>query len=438
VLTFAFNALDLNSYKLAAYIAVYLEKQRDFATEETVPLQKDIAQTLSTVLIPDPKNSENCRNRRGIKSRTARNWLHRLGYSWRDIKKGVFIDGHERPDVIQSRWEFLGQMKDLEPYLVEFNADGTIKEKEYPPDCKVFGDRRRPVIIIVHDESTFNANDGKHQAWMLDGHNPLRPKGKGKGIMVSEFLLPWGRLNLRHLAEPDRQRLNDQRVPTDATVFYEYGATGKGYWDGEDLLQQVTEKALPIAQALYPGYEIVWIFDNATSHSVYKEDALRVNHMGLYPGGVQPFLRDGWWLPFGEAERVIHPMVHTEDPEYLLNLPGAHITWKQKGIRMVLEERDLWPEGGLLLECPRLRCSECTAVANCGECVKGKRCDSCKAPKVHTSDDCSKQRKCDGCIERAQRCSCSHKKRCDRCQSRKGIKCDACDSLPPRCTSDCE
>jgi hypothetical protein len=110
-LTFVFNTLDLNSYKLAAYIAEYLEKQRDFATEETVPLQKDIAQTLSTVLIPDPKNPENCRNRRGIKSRTARNWLHRLGYSWRDIKKGVFIDGHERPDVIESRWEFLGQMK---------------------------------------------------------------------------------------------------------------------------------------------------------------------------------------------------------------------------------------------------------------------------------------------------------------------------------------
>jgi hypothetical protein len=86
-----------------------------------------------------------------------------------------------------------------------------------------------------------------------------RPKGKGKGLMVSEFLLPWGRLNLRHLAEPDRQRLNNLGVPTDATVIFEYGAAGKGYWDGEDLLQQVTEKAFPIAQALYPGYEIVWI-----------------------------------------------------------------------------------------------------------------------------------------------------------------------------------
>lgn len=38
---------------------MYLEKQRDFAIEETVPLQKDIARTLSSVLIQDPKTLKN-------------------------------------------------------------------------------------------------------------------------------------------------------------------------------------------------------------------------------------------------------------------------------------------------------------------------------------------------------------------------------------------
>ncbi len=34
------------------------------------------------------------------------------------------------------------------------------------------------------------------------------------------------------------------------------------------------EKTLPITEALYPGYSILFMFDNATSHLVYAEDAL--------------------------------------------------------------------------------------------------------------------------------------------------------------------
>lgn len=30
-----------------------------------------------------------------IKSYTARNWLHKLDFEYKDVKKDVFIDGHE-------------------------------------------------------------------------------------------------------------------------------------------------------------------------------------------------------------------------------------------------------------------------------------------------------------------------------------------------------
>ncbi|KAF8457359.1 hypothetical protein BDZ91DRAFT_852386 [Kalaharituber pfeilii] len=30
-----------------------------------------------------------------IKVSTARQWLRKLGFRWRDVKKGVYIDGHE-------------------------------------------------------------------------------------------------------------------------------------------------------------------------------------------------------------------------------------------------------------------------------------------------------------------------------------------------------
>ena len=64
-----------------------------------------------------------------IKSRTARNWLHKLGFEYKDVKKDVFVDGHERPDVVEDREKFLNTMKDLEPYLVEFEEDGLMKIK---------------------------------------------------------------------------------------------------------------------------------------------------------------------------------------------------------------------------------------------------------------------------------------------------------------------
>ena len=57
----------------------------------------------------------------------------------KDVKKDVFIDGHERPDVVEDREQFLKTMKELELFLVEFKEDGTMKAKNYPSDCKVGG-----------------------------------------------------------------------------------------------------------------------------------------------------------------------------------------------------------------------------------------------------------------------------------------------------------
>ena len=104
-----------------------------------------------------------------IKSRTARNWLHKLGFEYKDVKKDVFVDGHERSDVVEDRKKFLSTMKDLEPYLVKFEEDGSMKTKEYPDNCAVGGDKCRLVIVITHNECTFSANDGIRKAWTRIG-----------------------------------------------------------------------------------------------------------------------------------------------------------------------------------------------------------------------------------------------------------------------------
>ena len=57
------------------------------------------------------------------------------------------------------------------------------------------------------------------------------------------------------------------------------------YWIGNHLLDQIQNKALPIGEALYPSYELLFMFDNATSHAVYVKDALQVGNMNKSSGG---------------------------------------------------------------------------------------------------------------------------------------------------------
>lgn len=86
--------------------------------------------------------------------------------------------------------KFLAEIEVLKPYLVEFEEDGSIKPKTYLNNCAIGGFEKRSVILITHDESTFNANDNCQQVWQRKSHSTLRPKGKGKRIIVSDFLLP--------------------------------------------------------------------------------------------------------------------------------------------------------------------------------------------------------------------------------------------------------
>ena len=156
--------------------------------------------------------------------------------------------------MVEDRQKILRIMKDLEPYLVEFEEDGSMKTKNYPDDCAVGGNTRRPVIVITHDECTFSANDGIRRAWTRVRDIFLRPKGRDQGIMVSDFLLPFGRLNLSLLSEEKKKEVIDKTglSVTEAVELFEYGKTNEGYWDGSKLHKQVVNKALPIAEALYP------------------------------------------------------------------------------------------------------------------------------------------------------------------------------------------
>ena len=47
---------------------------------------------------------------RKISVETSRKWMHELGFEVVTKKKGTFVDGHERDDVVEHRRKFFRQM----------------------------------------------------------------------------------------------------------------------------------------------------------------------------------------------------------------------------------------------------------------------------------------------------------------------------------------
>lgn len=111
------------------------------------------------------------------------------------------------------------------PYVVEFNDDRSIKDKTFPENCVVGNEDNnfRPIIIIKHDESIFQSHDSRRQRWLYKDRQFICPKGKGQGIMVSDFLLPNHRLSTISLKEWEKEKL---ALPEFASILFEYGERG--------------------------------------------------------------------------------------------------------------------------------------------------------------------------------------------------------------------
>ena len=106
----------------------------------------------------------------------------------------MYIDGHEREDVVKYREEFLERWKEYEKRMVTYDNDGNIEHE--PTGFAVPQRGRFRLILVTHDESTFYANDRRKTQWMhaTDKATPQR-KGEGPSIMISDMnTSEWGRL----------------------------------------------------------------------------------------------------------------------------------------------------------------------------------------------------------------------------------------------------
>ena len=137
---------------------------------------------------------------------TARKWLHDLGFEILLLSKGVFIDEHERSDIVESRVECLKTMSAC-GFLCPDNAPTEEGARALPQDIphmsKEDGEKQ---IVWFHDESAYNTTEDTPTLWGGKGKLPIKPKGRGSSIMVSEFIEKWG----GYLALSDQQYELDQ------------------------------------------------------------------------------------------------------------------------------------------------------------------------------------------------------------------------------------
>lgn len=220
---------------------------------------------------------------------TAHRWLHCLGFRARKYSKGLYFDGHERPDVVAYRHKYLETMKTLQERSRTYS--GNDLEISTAPDPLLLQGHKE-TILLFHDESTVHANERPKRAWLKDNVQELRKKSDGRLIHDSDWITPATRTGRLEITPEDQHGRLPVPLFNDAAVVTYPGSKGDPWWDCAQLIDQVQTRAIPIFEYLFPNAQGVFIFDCSSAHESYGPSALRVSNMNLAPGGKKHNLRD--------------------------------------------------------------------------------------------------------------------------------------------------
>lgn len=140
-----------------------------------------------------------------ISLRTAQWWLHAHGWRYSQKSNGMYVDGHERSDVVEYQKAFVERWQQYEKcfitysYQKELVGGVEIEHKIIQKPMKGFSvppQEQFQLILVTHDESTFYENDRRWLCWgHCDDKAVPQKKGEGVSLMISDFLTSeWGQL----------------------------------------------------------------------------------------------------------------------------------------------------------------------------------------------------------------------------------------------------
>jgi hypothetical protein len=195
-------------------------------------------------------------------------WLNRLGFYATEEKKGVYIDGHERADVIEYRQnEFLPKIALLQSFSTNYKEDANSVLQPIPP---ILPSGEKEHVLYFHDESCFHAKEYFKRIWLDENQQKMPSKSKGGLIHCSDFISLKGRLVIGQ---------KDARE-----IIYPGGPQKTPYWDTKQLLLQVS-RAIDIFEEKHPNKVAVFIFDQSSAHASKGDGALNAFAMNLGEGG---------------------------------------------------------------------------------------------------------------------------------------------------------
>lgn len=281
---------------------------------------------------------------------TAHNWLEKLGFRWVRNHRGLYVDGHERDDVVKYR------DKDYIPKYLVYDArtrkwSGSDMEDEERPTLQP---GERVVVFWYHDESTFYAHDRRQAQWVGQDDSPVPyAKGEGVSMMVADFVSA----EYGWLRSPDGAET--------ARVIFRAGKARDGYFTNDDIVSQA-KIAMDILTKHYPDEDHVLIYDNATTHRKRPEDALSALRMTKGPSanfGVEVVQRGANGSPIlGADGKPVKTKIRMADarfadgtPQPLYFPPGHAEEGHFKGMVKILEERG-YEVSRLRAECPKFKC----------------------------------------------------------------------------------
>jgi hypothetical protein len=156
--------------------------------------------------------------------------------------------------------------------------------------------------------------------------------------MVSGFLCPChGRLYF----------IDELGQKVYADVIIHPGKNADGWWDNQDLINQLKERVFRAFDHLHPGCKGIFAFDNSQ------------NHNAAAPGGLNA-------LTMNLSDSVYDDETEVRDSTYSISTNGDVLRYK-KGIKRVLTERKLW-RTDLKLRCTKkLAYRRLTVVGACSD-----------------------------------------------------------------------
>ncbi|THU99299.1 hypothetical protein K435DRAFT_818623 [Dendrothele bispora CBS 962.96] len=233
---------------------------------------------------------------------------------------GQYSDGHERKDVVDYRDKvFLPRWEQIKDRIRTWTSENL---PEYGPLC---GKR---IIVWYHDETIFYAHDRCRKNWFhKDASAKPYAKGDGHSFMIADYVSA----DFGWLRSLDGRSARRAMFPED--------------------IQEQANAAIDLVHELYPDYEHIFIYDNATTHLKRPDGSLSARKMPKGPSSkffIEVSKRDAngklVYNPDGsiaKEEREMEPGVLPDGCLQSLYYPENHKTHPNqfKGMATILQER---------------------------------------------------------------------------------------------------